>query len=57
MMTALLLYAYSQGVYSSRRIARGCEERLDFLAVTAMNRAHSTDRGRSFHTMVGAYST
>ena len=25
MMTALLLYAYSQGVYSSRRIARACE--------------------------------
>lgn len=38
MMTALLLYAYSQGVYSSRKIARGCEDRLDFLAVTAMNR-------------------
>ena len=38
MMTALLLYAYSQGVYSSRRIARACEERLDFLAVTAMQR-------------------
>ena len=38
MMTALLLYAYAQGVYSSRRIARACEERLDFLAVTAMNR-------------------
>jgi hypothetical protein len=35
---ALLLYAYSQGVYSSRRIARGCEERLDFAAVTAMQR-------------------
>src|SRR5258706_11043982 len=32
MMAALLLYAYSQGVYSSRRIARGCEERLDFAA-------------------------
>jgi transposase len=29
MMVALLLYAYSQGVYSSRRIARACEERLD----------------------------
>lgn len=29
MMVALLLYAYSQGVYSSRKIARGCEERLD----------------------------
>jgi len=38
MMTALLLYAYSQGVYSSRKIAQGCENRLDFLAVTAMDR-------------------
>ena len=27
MMVALLLYAYSRGVYSSRAIARGCEER------------------------------
>jgi transposase len=38
MMVALLLYAYSRGVYSSRRIARGCEERLDFQAVTALDR-------------------
>jgi transposase len=38
MMTALLVYAYSQGIYSSRRIAKGCEERLDFMAVTALNR-------------------
>ncbi len=38
MMTALLLYGYSRGVYSSRRLERACEERLDFLAVTAMNR-------------------
>ena len=38
MMTALLLYGYSRGVYSSRRLARGCEERVDFMAVTAMNR-------------------
>ena len=38
MMVALLLYGYSRGVYSSRRLARGCEERLDFMAVTAMNR-------------------
>jgi transposase len=36
MMVALLLYAYSQGVYSSRRIGRSCEERLDFAAVTGM---------------------
>lgn len=38
MMTALLLYGYCQGVYSSRRIAKACEERMDFMAVTGMNR-------------------
>jgi transposase len=38
MMTALLLYAYTQGIYSSRRIARACEERVDFMAVTGMSR-------------------
>lgn len=38
MMTALLLYAYCQGIYSSRRIARSCEERVDFMAVTGMQR-------------------
>ena len=37
MMTALLLYAYCQGVYSSRRIAKGCIERIDFMAVTGLN--------------------
>lgn len=36
MMTAVLLYAYTQGVYSSRRIARACQTRVDFMAVTAM---------------------
>ena len=35
MMVALLIYCYSQGVYSSRRIARACEERLDVMAITA----------------------
>ncbi len=38
MMTALLLYAYTQGVYASRRIARGCEGRLDIMAVTGLRR-------------------
>src|SRR5207249_445614 len=35
MMTALILYAYCQGVYASRRIAKGCEQRVDFMAITA----------------------
>ena len=43
MMTALLLYAYCQGVYLSRRIARGCEERMDFMAVTGLNRPAAQD--------------
>jgi transposase len=38
MMTALLLYAYTQGIYSSRRISRACEERFDFHAVTASSK-------------------
>ena len=38
MMTALLLYAYTQGLFSSRKIARACEERVDVMAVTAMQR-------------------
>ena len=38
MMTALLLYAYTRGIYSSRRIARACEERLDVMAVTGLQR-------------------
>ena len=36
MMTALILYAYTQGIYASRRIAAGCEQRVDFMAVTGM---------------------
>ena len=38
MMLALLLYAYTQGLYASRRIAKACEERLDVMAVTGMQR-------------------
>ena len=38
MMTALLLYSYCQGIYSSRRMARACEERVDFMAVTALQK-------------------
>jgi hypothetical protein len=37
-MVALLLYAYTRGIYASRRIAKACEERLDVMALTAMAR-------------------
>src|SRR5262249_19327765 len=38
MMTALLLYANAVGVYSSRRMARACQERVDFMALTGMQK-------------------
>jgi len=44
MMTALLLYGYSQGIYSSRRLAKACEERVDFMAVTGMSRPDAARR-------------
>jgi transposase len=41
MMTALLLYANAVGIYSSRRIARACQERVDFMALTGMQNPQS----------------
>jgi transposase len=38
MMTALLLYSYCQGNYSSRRLARACKQRVDYLALTGMQK-------------------
>ena len=59
MMVALLLYAYSQGVYSSRRIARACEERLDFAAVTGLQhpdfRTISDFRKRHLKALAGLF--
>lgn len=59
MMTALLLYGYSRGVYSSRRLARSCEERLDFMAVTALNRPDfrtvSAFRRRHLEALAGLF--
>ena len=46
MMTALLLYAYTQGIYSSRKISRATRTRVDFMAVTAMQQPdHRTVNG------------
>jgi transposase len=38
MMTAVLLYANAVGIYASRRIARACQERVDFMALTGMQK-------------------
>src|ERR1700736_2575887 len=37
MMMALLLYSYCSGIYSSRRIAKACRERVDFMSIVALD--------------------
>src|SRR5215467_666835 len=37
MMTTLLLYAYCSGIYSSRRIAKACGERVDFMSIVGFD--------------------
>ncbi len=59
MMVALLLYAYTQGVFSSRRIAKACIERMDFAAVTGFQkpdfRTISVFRRRHLQTLAGLF--
>jgi transposase len=44
MMVSLLLYAYAVGIYSSRKIAKACVERMDFMAIVAL-------QAPDFHTV------
>jgi len=37
MMTALLLYSYCSGIYSSRRIAKACRERVDLMSIVGLD--------------------
>ena len=37
MMMALLLYCYCCGLYSSRRIAKACRERVDFMSIVGLD--------------------
>jgi transposase len=37
MMTTLLLYSYCCGIYSSRRIAKACFERVDFMSIVGFD--------------------
>jgi hypothetical protein len=59
MMVALLVYAYSIGLYSSRKIAKACEERVDVMAVTAQQcpdfRTVSDFRKRHLAALAGLF--
>jgi transposase len=60
MMTALLLYGYCVGLYSSRRIARACRERTDFLMIVALDapdfRTVSEFRRRHLKALSGLFT-
>jgi transposase len=59
MMVALLLYAFTQGRYASRRIARACQERLAVMAVSGMQppdfRTISDFRKRHLKTLAALF--
>jgi transposase len=59
MMVALLLYAYSVGLYSSRRIAKACRERVDFMMIVANDapdfRTISDFRKRHLQALAGLF--
>ena len=60
MMTALLLYGYCNGVYSSRRIAKACRERVDFMSIVGLDppdfRTISDFRKRHLPALSGLFS-
>jgi transposase len=59
MMTALLLHAYASGLYSSRRIAKACIERADFMMIVAHDapdfRTVSDFRKRHLRALAGLF--
>src|SRR5271170_3422558 len=59
MMTALLLYGYCNGVYSSRRIAKACGERVDFMSIVGLDppdfRTISEFRKRHLQALSGLF--
>jgi transposase len=59
MMVALLLYAYCCGLYSSRRIAKACLERADFMMIVALDppdfRTISDFRKRHLAALAGLF--
>ena len=59
MMTALLLNGYASGIYSSRRIAKACVERADFIMIAALDppdfRTISDFRKRHMTALAGLF--
>ena len=59
MMTALLLYGYCSGVYSSRRIAKAARERVDFMSIVGLDpsdfRTVSDFRKRHLQALAGLF--
>src|SRR5246127_5826245 len=59
MMTGLLLYAYCNGVYASRRIAKAARQRVDFMSIVGLDppdfRTVSDFRKRHLKALAGLF--
>jgi transposase len=59
LMVALLLYGYCCGIYSSRRLAKACTERADFMMIAALDapdfRTISDFRKRHLAALAGLF--
>ena len=59
LMVALLLTGYASGIYSSRRIAKACIERADFMMIAALDapdfHAISEFRRRHLEQLAGLF--
>jgi hypothetical protein len=53
----VLLYGYSRGIYSSRQLARACEERVDMMAVMGLNHPTSAPSQTSASATSSRYLT
>jgi transposase len=59
LLVALLLHGYASGIYSSRRIAKACRERADFMMIAALDapdfRTISDFRKRHLAALAGLF--
>jgi transposase len=60
MMTALVLYGYCNGLYSSRRVAKAARERVDFMSIVGLDapdfRTVSDFRKRHLKALAGLFA-
>jgi len=57
MLFKVVLFAYSQGIVSSRAIERACREHVTFIALSGDSAPHFTTIAAFVSSLLGAYAT